>query len=164
MRGKRCNRLQPATYIPPTESVTLISISKKENPMNRLFAVLVAGAMLLSTGCKKDSSNPFVPPVTPPAASVTFTMHMESGTQGMIFVASPSADVKVTKVIVRYPAGQFTDTVTNPNPDAVIQKNSNIQINEYTGINTHQQWVLVFYGSLAATGETFVVTVNWDVV
>lgn len=130
--------------------------------MNRYVALFLLGA-LFTAGCKKDSNNPIVPSVTP-SPSVTFTMHMESGTQGMIFVASPNADVKITKVVISYPAQNFVDTIVNPNPEAVIAKNSNIQLNEYTGINTHQQWVLVFYGSLAATGQPFAVTVNWDVV
>lgn len=132
--------------------------------MNRSLIVFVLGLLLLSAGCKRDSSNPLVPATAPPAASVTFTMHMESGTQGMIFVASPSEDVKITRVVVSYPPQQFTDTIVNPNPEEVIPKNSNIQLNEYTGVSTHQQWVLVFYGTMAATGRSFVVTVNWDVV
>ncbi len=132
--------------------------------MNRILIALVFAAFVLVTGCKKDSGNPVVPNITPPPPAVTFTMHMESGTQGMIFVASPSVDVKLTKVVVTYPAQQFTDTIVNPEPELVFPRNSNIQLNEYTGVDVHQQWVLVFYGTIAATGQAFTVTVNWDVV
>jgi hypothetical protein len=82
----------------------------------------------------------------------------------MIFVASPSVDVKLTKVDVSFPAQQFTDVITNPQPERIFPRNSNIQLNEYTGVNGGQQWVLVFHGTIAATGQAFTVTVNWTVV
>jgi hypothetical protein len=148
-----------APFVFPSTQTLFNTQGKPMKTTIALFALL----FLFATGCKKDSANPISTPV-PSQPNVTFTMHMESGTQGMIFVATTGADVKLTKVIIRYPAENFTDTVTNPNPETVILKNSNIQLNEYTGINTHQQWVLVFHGSLASTGEAFVVTVNWDVV
>jgi outer membrane biogenesis lipoprotein LolB len=134
--------------------------------MKNSLMILLAGAMLTLVGCsKKDSGNPITPNTpTPQQTNVTFTMHMESGTQGMIFVASPNVDVKLTKIEVSFPAGNFSETITNPNPNTVIPKNSNVQFAEYTGIETHQQWVLKFYGMVAATGEAFTVTVNWDVV
>jgi hypothetical protein len=156
---KRVTRMGSLSYFPP---YNLHAHHLKGNTM-KVALLFLACLLVFSTGCKKDSTNPLAPPAAP-QPDVTFTMHMESGTQGMIFIASPNADVKLTKVEVSYPAENFTDTITNPNPEAVIAKNSNIQLNEYTGINTHQQWVLVFHGSLAATGKQFVITVNWDVV
>jgi hypothetical protein len=131
--------------------------------MKHVLIVLAVGAIAL-TGCKKDSNNPITPAMPPPAANVTFTMHLESGTQGMIFVASPSVDVTITRVDISFPAQQFTDTVVNPNPEAVISKGSNVQINEYIGVAGGQRWVLVFTGKIAATGQLYTVTVNWDVV
>ena len=135
--------------------------------MNRFLMTLLLGAALTIAGCsKKNSNNPITTPANqePPATAVTFAMHLESGSGGMIFVASPSEDVTIAKVEVSFPAGQFSETVTNPNPQTVFPKNSNIQINEYTGIEAHQQWVLVFYGTVVSTGKVYTITVNWDVV
>ena len=131
--------------------------------MKHVVLLFLAAAVAL-TGCKKNSNNPTGPVTTPPATNVTFTMHLESGTQGMIFVASPSVDVKLTKVDLSFPAQQFTDTVVNPNPSTVFPKGSNIRINEYTGIEGGQRWILVFTGTIAATGQPFAVTITWDVV
>ena len=82
----------------------------------------------------------------------------------MIFVAKPNVDVKLTKVEVSFPEQSFADTLTNPNPSEVFPKDSNIQLNEYTGIDAGQQWVLKFYGTVASTGQAFAVTVRWTVV
>jgi hypothetical protein len=82
----------------------------------------------------------------------------------MIIMASPSADVKLTKVELSFPARNFSDTVTNSNPNEVFRKNERFQIGEYDGIDGGQQWVLKFYGTDVATGKAFTVTVNWTVV
>ena len=134
--------------------------------MNRVLLSLILGSTLLVIGCSKKSSNNPVSVINdpPPAKSVTFTMHLESGTQGMIFVATPSEDVTIAKVDISFPAQGFAETVENPNPTAVIAKNSNIQIQEYVGVDAGQKWVLTFYGTIASTGKSFKITVNWDVV
>lgn len=132
--------------------------------MYRSLMFVVAAAALVLAGCSKKSSNPVDPGTGNPQPNVTFTMHLESGTQGMIVFASPSVDVKLTKVILSFPAQQFADTLTNPNPQTVYPKDTNIELNEYSGIEGGQQWVLTFIGSVAATNQQFTITVNWTVV
>ncbi len=131
--------------------------------MKNLFAALLLGGLALLAGCSKDSNNPLAsaPPATP---NVSFTMHMESGTQGMIFVASPNSDVKLEKVVVTYPPQQFVNTVSNPDPTTLIAKGSNIQVGEYTGVEMHQVWVLTFVGTDVTTNKPFTVTMNWEVI
>ncbi len=131
--------------------------------MKNLLVALFLGGLVVLAGCSKNDSNPAGPslPATP---AVTFTMHMESGTQGMIFVASPNSDVKLEKVVVTYPPQQFTNTVNNPDPTTLIAKGSNIQIGEYTGVEMHQIWVLTFVGTDPATNRPFTVTMNWEVI
>jgi hypothetical protein len=132
--------------------------------MKRLVVALLLGGLVGLAGCsKKDSNNPLIPalPATP---AVKFTMHMESGTQGMIFVASPDADVKLQKVVVTYPPQQFVNSIENPNPTQVIAKGSNIQIGEYTGIEQNQVWVLTFVGTHVATNKPFSIVMNWEVI
>ncbi len=130
--------------------------------MKSWLALVLLGSLVVLAGCSKKSSNP-VAPSLPATPNVAFTMHMESGTDGMIFVASPSADVRLEKVVVAYPPQQFANTITNPEPATVIAKGSNIQIGEYTGVEMHQIWVLTFVGSDAAN-RPFTVTMNWEVI
>ena len=131
--------------------------------MKQLVAAVLFVGLVGLVGCSKDSSNPLVPggPVSP---SVTFSMHLESGTQGMIFVASPSADVRLQKIIVEYPPEKFVDTLTNPDPTVLIAKGSNIQVAEYTGVESKQRWVLTFIGIEAVTNKQFSVKLDWEVI
>ncbi len=128
-----------------------------------LMPMVLAGALVIS-GCSKKNSNPLQANPGTQEPPVAFTMHLESGSQGMIFVAVPSEDVMLTKVELSFPAQQFNDVITNPNPARVFPKGQSIQLNEYTGIDAGQQWVLKFYGTFVRTGKPFVVTVNWTVV
>ena len=126
------------------------------------FALLLFGATLLIAGCSKKDSNPLVPPAG--GTLPTFTMHLESGTQGMKVFASPSMDVRLTQVILSFPAQQFSDSLTNPSPADVFPKDANIELGEYSGIEGGQVWVLKFIGFDAATNQPFEVTMNWTVV
>ena len=130
---------------------------------NVLMAVMLGGLVVLAGCSKKNSDNP-VGPGLGETPTVKFTMHLESGTEGMIFVASPSADVMLAKVTVSYPPQQFTNTITNPDPATVIAKGSNIQIGEYTGVEAKQVWELTFVGTDATTNKPFTVKFNWEVV
>ncbi len=82
----------------------------------------------------------------------------------MKIFASPSTDVRLTQVILSFPAEQFTDSLTNPSPNDVFPKNGNIELGEYSGIEGGQQWVLKFIGFDATTNQPFEVTMNWTVV
>lgn len=131
--------------------------------MKRLLAAVLLGGLVLLAGCSKKDSNP-VGPSLPATPNVKFTMHLESGTQGMIFVASPSADVRLEKVVVKYPPEQFENIIENPNPTTLIAKGSNVQIGEYTGVEARQVWALTFVGTDVATNKAFSITMNWEVV
>ncbi len=131
--------------------------------MKILLVALLLGGLVVVAGCSKKDSNP-VGPSLPAAPAVNFTMHLESGTQGMIFVASPDADVMLQKVTLKYPPQQFENTIENPDPSQVIAKGSNIQIGEYTGIEANQVWVLTFVGTHVASNKPFSITMNWTVI
>ncbi len=137
--------------------------------MRRTLMFLALATTFALVGCsKKNSSNPATPidggSGGNEEVNVNFTMGLESGTQGMIFVASPSEDIRLARIEVTFPAQNFRDTVTNPDPQSVIQKGSRIRFAEYTGVEGGQQWVLVFYGTVATTGKAFTKKVNWTVV
>lgn len=133
--------------------------------MRNLFVALLVSGLVLAGCSKKGSDNPLAPaPAPAPTSNVVFTMHMESGTEGMIFVASPSIDVKLQKVIVKYPPVQFADTLTNPDPASVFAKGSNVKLGEYTGVEMKQVWELTFIGTEAATNKPFSVMIKWEVI
>jgi hypothetical protein len=132
--------------------------------MKQLLTLTLLASALVVGGCSKKNSNPVQPNPGTQQPTVGFTMSLQSGSQGMIFVAVPSEDVMLTKVELSFPAQQFNDVITNPNPARVFPKGQRIELNEYTGIDAGQQWVLKFYGTLVRTGTPFVVTINWTVV
>jgi hypothetical protein len=133
--------------------------------MKRVLPLLLFASVLVLGGCSKKNNPVTSDPVTPPpATNVTFSMSMWSGSEGMIFIARPNVDVKLSAVYLSYPAGQFADTLSNDNPEVVFPKESNIQLNEYSGVEGGQQWILRFIGKVAATNQPFEVTVHWTVV
>lgn len=133
--------------------------------MKQALPVVLFASLLVLGGCSKKNNPVITDPVAPPpATNVTFSMSMWSGSDGMIFIAKPNVDVKLTTVLLTYPAGQFADTLSNNNPELVFPKDSNIQLNEYTGVEGGQQWILRFIGKVAGTHQPFEVTVNWTVV
>lgn len=131
--------------------------------MKQLVAAVLFVGLVGLVGCSKNSSNPLAPG-GPEPPSVVFSMHLESGTQGMIFVASPSVDVRLQKIIVEYPPEKFVDTLTNPDPTVLVAKGTNIQVAEYTGVESKQRWVLTFIGSEAVTNKPFSVKLDWEVI
>ncbi len=134
--------------------------------MKHTMLLVLFGVALTLAGCsKKNSGNPITTnPGNETPANVTFAMGLHSGSQGMIVVATPSEDVLLTKIDLSFPAQNFTDTVTNPNPTRVFPKDTTFEINEYVGIEGGQQWIIVFHGTVKATGKPFTVTVTWTVV
>jgi hypothetical protein len=131
--------------------------------MKRMFVSGLLAMLLATVGCRKDSG-PMAAPIVPPAPGVSFSMGLQSGTQGMIIVTRPNVDIKLVRVELSYPDGNFNTIVTNPEPTRVFPRDATIQIGEFTGIEGGQRWVLVFTGTIAATGQPFTVTVNWTVV
>jgi hypothetical protein len=129
--------------------------------MKQILALSIA---LLLVGCsKKSSDNPVTPGPNTPSASVSFSIRLESGTEGMLFSAKPSVDVKITEAVVSLPAQNFTDPNTNPNPETVFPKDQWFQVGEYTGVDSRQKWTFKFTGKIAATGTLFTVNATYDV-
>jgi|CZKP01.1.fsa_nt_gi hypothetical protein len=95
--------------------------------------------------------------------SVTFTITQQTGTQGIIFYATPSAAVTMTNVNVSVPAAPFSANYTGDGV-TVYPANQAFEINEFTGVQSGQKWVFVFTGKLgSATGTAFNVTSNYTV-
>lgn len=123
--------------------------------------------ILLYTSCSDDSNdsgglNPLAPGGSSNTSSVSFTISTVQGNQGVIFVATPNVAVKLTKVTVSLPAQSYTDVLTDDGT-YVYNANEGIQIEEYVGVASGQQWTFQFEGSTASNNQAFNVTSNYTV-
>jgi hypothetical protein len=138
--------------------------------MKKLILYLFSISILLITSCSDDSgggtlTDPFGGGTggTGGTGGVTFTISSTQGNQGgVIFTASPSVDIKVTKVTVSLPAQQFNDVLTDPGT-TVFPANQAVLLGEYTGVATGQQWTFQFEGTLVSNNQAFNVTSNYTV-
>lgn len=94
--------------------------------------------------------------------NVTFTMSAQQGQQGVIFLATPSVSVKITKVTVSLPAQQFNDVIQGDGT-TVYNANQAVQLDEYTGVASGQQWTFKFEGNLASNNQAYNVTSNYTI-
>jgi hypothetical protein len=127
---------------------------------NSLFKLLTAGLLyfivIYVVGCGSNSvTNPL-------GGSVTFTMSQQPGATGIQFLAKPSADCRITRVICNLPAQNIADTLTSNFPNYLYSKDTSYIINEYSGVATGQQWNFVFTGTDAANAA-YTTTSNYTI-
>lgn len=110
-----------------------------------VFIFLVAS---MAQGCGSDpvSAN----------ANVNFTIAAYNTQAGNVdFTVTPSADVKLTKIILTLPASNFSDTLTD-NGQTVYTGGTPYTLGlEYQGVTQGQQWKFFFTGSLASDNSPF---------
>jgi len=138
--------------------------------MKKLFLYIISFALLLIIGCSDDSGSGS--PTDPfgggggnggTGGNVSFTISTTQGTQGgIIFNATPSANVKITKVTVSLPAQTFTDEITGDGT-TVYNANTAVELAEYTGVASGQQWTFKFEGTTSDNNQTFDVTSNYTI-
>lgn len=79
---------------------------------------------------------------------VTFQISMQNGLNGGIeFLFKPAIDMKISRIISRLPAQNFTDTISS-NSNYIYSKDTTYIINEYTGVENGQLWKFDFTGSI----------------
>ena len=134
--------------------------------MKKIISISLLLITIIILGCQDDSNtgvtDPFGTGTNTGTGNVTFSMSTTQGQQGVIFVATPSVAVKITKVTVSLPAQQFTDVLTDDGT-TVFNANEGVQLDEYTGVASGQQWTFQFEGSLANGGQAFNVTSNYTI-
>ena len=95
--------------------------------------------------------------------NVNFTIGSTQGDNGgILFYATPSAAVKITKVTISLPSQQFNDVLTDDGT-TVYNANEVVGLQEYTGVDSGQRWTFKFEGSLANYNQAFTVTSNYTV-
>lgn len=135
--------------------------------MKKLILVFVSLLFIWITGCSDDAggtvTDPFGSGGTSGTGNVTFTIASTQGQQGgIIFTATPSVSVKITKVTVSLPAQQFNDVIQGDGT-TVFNANEAAQIEEYTGVASGQQWKFQFEGTLVSNNQAFNVTSNYTI-
>ena len=137
--------------------------------MKTLGSVFIIICLFLFNSCKSNSSSPTDSGGLGGVGGggtggVTFTITQGAGNQGgIIFYATPSAAVTITKVNSSVPAVQFT-LDTQGDGTTVFPASKPVSINEFTGVASGQKWVFVFTGKLgSSTGTAFTATSNYTV-
>lgn len=127
--------------------------------MKNFFPLIIIAYLLYSVaGCGNNGVT------DPTAGNTTFSMSQQTGTGGAIdFLAKPSVDVKLTKVVCNLPSSAVSDTVVITTPNYTFSKDSFYIVNSYTGVQTGQQWNFVYTGSTVSGNAGFTVTTNYTV-
>jgi hypothetical protein len=118
--------------------------------MKKLYSLLIMVSMLslYSAGCGSDpvSAN----------ANVNFTMAAYNTQAGNVdFTATPSADVKLTKLVLTLPAQNFSDTLSDNGTTVYTAGTAYTLGREYQGVASGQQWKFYFTGTLASDNTAF---------
>lgn len=137
--------------------------------MKRLIIYLLPILIMTLASCSEDSTGTVTDPFGTGGigggnnSAVTFTISSTNGQQGeVIFNATPSVSVKITKVTVSLPAQQFTDPLAGDGT-TVYNANQAVTLETYTGVASGQQWTFQFEGTIESNNQTFNVTSNYTV-
>lgn len=134
--------------------------------MKKTISIFISLLFIGFISCSDDAggtvTDPFGSSGTTGTGNVTFTVSSNQGQQGVIFIATPSVSIKITKVTVSLPAQQFTDVLSD---DGTTTYNANeaVQLEEYTGVASGQQWTFQFEGTLASNNQAYNVTSNYTI-
>jgi len=135
--------------------------------MKKLLTLIIVTFALFYSGCSNDSGGTGTDPFGPGGGgtgNVTFTITVEQGQQGINFRLKPSQSITVTTITVSLPAQNFTDPITNPNPDEVFDTANGFVVGEYTGTASGQQWTFAVQGKIgSSTGTAYNVTSNFTI-
>lgn len=137
--------------------------------MKRIIIYLLPILIIALASCSDDSGGTVTDPFGSGGlggggnGSVTFSISTTNGQQGEVtFNASPSVNVKITKVIVGLPAQQLSDEYAG-DANTVFNANQVVPIETYTGVASGQQWTFQFEGTLASNNQAFNVTSNYTI-
>ncbi len=125
-----------------------------------LFKALILSLAVLAifaAGCSKTGS------ITGPNGNnnVSFQISQQNGNQGGTqFLFKPQTDVKVSRIVSKLAAQQFTDTISYTNTNYIYSKDTTYVINEYLGVQAGQQWNFNFSGP-GSNNTNYNVSINY---
>ena len=129
--------------------------------LNLTSIVIILVAVIL-TGCSKNSN--VIGPNNlnnQPSFQITQQAGLNGGTE---FLFKPSFNVMISRIVSKYVAQQFADTINYTNVNYVYSKDTTYVINEYTGVENGQQWVFEFTGSLPGQNNSnYKISTNYRV-
>lgn len=126
----------------------------------KLPIIFIILAVALTAGCNKNDNV-----LGPLNSQVSFQISQQYGLNGGVeFLFKPSEDTKISRIISIYPAQQFADTLSSGNVNYVYSKDTVYIINEYSGVQTGQQWNFNFTGTTPGQNSSgYNVTSNYTV-
>ena len=73
------------------------------------------------------------------SAAATIPVILQGPQGGIVFTFKPSANVTLKSIVLKLPAQQFEDTITNPDPNTVFEGGTEYSTEqEYTGVVSGQ--------------------------
>jgi hypothetical protein len=127
-----------------------------------LTSAIIILIVFIAAGCSKNDG------VLGPNglnSQVTFRISQQQGINGGTeFLFTPGVDLNVSRIVLKYNAEQYTDTLKNNNTSYVFSKDTSYVIGEYTGVAAGQQWNFDFTGTVPGQiNPNYSVTVNYTV-
>lgn len=118
-------------------------------------------AYLFITGCGKTDG------VLGPNLNgqVSFQISQRTTSTGSVqFLFTPSVDANISRIVSRYNAQPFSDTISFSNTAYVYSKDTTYIINQYVGVQGGQQWNFDFTGAIPGqVNSSYNVTTNYTV-
>ncbi|MBK8944752.1 MAG: hypothetical protein IPM32_05695 [Ignavibacteriae bacterium] len=136
--------------------------------MKKIITIFLILSSIFIISCDDDTTGGVTDPfgtggIGGGTGNVTFTIGAQQGENGgILFFATPSVAVKITKVTCSLPAQNFNDVVEGDGT-TIFNANESVGIEEYTGVTSGQQWTFKFEGTLASNNQAFNVTSNYTV-
>jgi hypothetical protein len=142
--------------------------------MKKLIIYLVPILFVFTMSCSDDSANGVTNPIGgggiggpggggTNTGSVSFTIGTTQGNQGgTLFFATPNVAVKITQVTLSLPAQQFNEVIQDDGT-TVYEANVAVGLQEFTGVESGQQWTMKFEGTIASNNQAFSVTQNYTI-
>ncbi len=137
--------------------------------MKRILSIFSFITILaIFAGCSEDSgsnpTDPFGGGGGTNTGGVVFTIGQRNGDQGgIMFTCKPSVAVTVTELTVSLPAQNYTDPYQGDGT-TVFQAGVVVDVGEYTGVASGQQWSFNFKGKIGnAQGKDYNVTSTYTI-
>jgi len=130
---------------------------KTKTKFSMLFLFFAAAFL---TGCSKSDNV-----LGPQNNQVSFQISQQAGFYGGTeFLFKPSVNIKISRIVSKYTAQQFADTLNLGNVNYIYSKDTTYIINEYTGVQAGQQWNFDFTGSVPnQNNSNYSVSANYTV-